>query len=234
LHRLRGNSCCRCRHVAAIHAADNRSYVGGANEESIRVGWGGVAPSRVGDRLGRQDSRLAIAEASILVSMPRTKAHQAPNSKGSGPTTTTRPNFCGSDLGGRRQCTSPGLGQLCSARAVTKSNSRSVSIRFSTSRILKCNVYGIESCEFSLSSPVWPGYQCRPVANAFRLRAPSGPCILDHIRTGGCGCQAMWATNVGTPKIQPTCWRRAFKRGGCKILHAERGRTRKRMVRRNG
>jgi hypothetical protein len=41
---------------------------------------------------------------------------------------------------------------------------------------------GAESCEFSSSPPFWPHYQCQPVANAL-LRAPSGLCILGHIRT---------------------------------------------------
>jgi hypothetical protein len=179
----------------------------------------------------RQDSLLAIAEASISVSMPRTKAHRHRIQREAAQLLITRPNFCGSDLGGPRRCTSRGLGH-----ALQRKGRDQVKFTISFNKVfdrpnLKCNVYGIESCEFSLSSPLWPRCQCQPVANAFRLRAPSSPCILDHIRTGGCGCQAMWARNVGTPKIRPTCRRRAFKRGGFKILHAERGRTRKRMIR---
>jgi hypothetical protein len=58
-------------------------------------------------------------------------------------------------------------------------------------------------------------------SECFHLRALSGPCILDHIRPGGCGCQATSAKNVGTPKIQATSRRRRFKRGGFKILRAE-------------
>jgi hypothetical protein len=69
------------------------------------------------------------------------------------------------------------------------------------------------TCEFSSLPPLCPRYQCPPVVNVFHPRALSEPCILDHIRTGGCGCEAMWAKNVGTRKIQPTCWRRRFKRG---------------------
>src|SRR5258706_15665826 len=80
---------------------------------------------------------------------------------------------------------------------------------------------GLKSCEFSSSPPFWPRYHCQPVANAFHLRALSGPCILDHIRTGGWGCQVTSAKNVGTPKIQPTSRRRSFKRGGVKNFPAE-------------
>lgn len=230
MHRLRGNSCCRCRHVAAIHAADNRSYVGGANEERIRVGWDRVARSRVGDRLGRQDLLLAIAEASILVSMARTEGPHRIQREAAQLLSPVR-IFAAVTWAAGAGVPHAASVMLCSARGRDQ-----VKFTISFNKVfdrqnLKCNVYGIESCEFSLSSPLWPRYQCRPVANAFRLRAPSSPRILDHIRTGGCDCQAMWARNVGTPKIRPTCRRRAFKRGGFKILHAERGRTRKRMIR---
>jgi hypothetical protein len=59
-------------------AADIVSSVGGANEELVGAALL-LVRSRVRGRLGRQDSLLAIAEASISVSMP--ECPTAPNSR---------------------------------------------------------------------------------------------------------------------------------------------------------
>jgi hypothetical protein len=69
---------------------------------------------------------------------------------------------------------------------------------------------------------------------AFHLRPLSGPYILDHIRTGGCGCQAMSAKNVGTTKNSTNLAAPQAQERGAKILGAERSLTRERMIRQIG